>query len=131
MPALDREGYAVAATLAGGSLSSMGPLRDRCKNRSIDRDPEYLDPFFVSDLQIIDSQKRDTLKIHFEYRSFVVSPSHMSAGTISMQLCRENRAPLCVKVPGSSRAPDPLMVGIRSPDGLVVGLAAATREFWV
>jgi hypothetical protein len=44
----------------------------------------------------------------------------------------------CVKVPGSSRvqprpgwAPDPLMVGIRSPDGLVVGLAPATLEFWV
>ena len=60
---------------------------------------------------------------------------------------RENRATTCVKVPGSSRvppgktgrhpvlkyrvphgsqprpgwAPDPLMVGIRSPDGLVVG----------
>jgi hypothetical protein len=33
---------------------------------------------------------------------------------------RENRAPPCVKVPGSSRVP-PLMVGIRSPDGLVVG----------
>jgi hypothetical protein len=28
-------------------------------------------------------------------------------------------------------APDPLMVGIRSPDGLVVGLAPATLEFWV
>ncbi len=27
--------------------------------------------------------------------------------------------------------PDPLMVGIRSPDGLVVGLAPATLEFWV
>jgi hypothetical protein len=26
---------------------------------------------------------------------------------------------------------DPLMVGIRSPDGLVVGLAPATLEFWV
>jgi hypothetical protein len=62
----------------------------------------------------------------------------------------------CIKVPGSSRvpqgkqahpvlkyrvphgsqprpgwAPDPLMVGIRSPDGLVVGLAPATLEFWV
>ena len=28
-------------------------------------------------------------------------------------------------------APDPLMVGIRSPNGLVVGLAPATLEFWV
>jgi hypothetical protein len=28
-------------------------------------------------------------------------------------------------------APDQLMVGIRSPDGLVVGLAPATLEFWV
>ena len=28
-------------------------------------------------------------------------------------------------------APDPLMVGIRSPDGLMVGLAPATLEFWV
>ena len=28
-------------------------------------------------------------------------------------------------------APDLLMVGIRSPDGLVVGLAPATLEFWV
>ena len=28
-------------------------------------------------------------------------------------------------------APDPLMVGIRSPDGLVVGLAQATLELWV
>jgi hypothetical protein len=28
-------------------------------------------------------------------------------------------------------APDPLMVGIRSPDGLVVGLAPATLKFWV
>jgi hypothetical protein len=28
-------------------------------------------------------------------------------------------------------APDPLMVGIRSPDGLVIGLAPATLEFWV
>ena len=28
-------------------------------------------------------------------------------------------------------APDSLMVGIRSPDGLVVGLAPATLEFWV
>jgi hypothetical protein len=28
-------------------------------------------------------------------------------------------------------APDPLMVGIRSPDGLVVGLAPGTLEFWV
>ena len=42
----------------------------------------------------------------------------------------------CVKIPGSSRvpagwAPDPLMIGIRSPDGLVVGLAPATLEFWV
>jgi len=27
--------------------------------------------------------------------------------------------------------PDNLMVGIRSPDGLVVGLAPATLEFWV
>jgi len=31
----------------------------------------------------------------------------------------------------SEWAPDPLMVGIRSPDGLVVGLAPATLEFWV
>jgi hypothetical protein len=44
----------------------------------------------------------------------------------------------CVKylVPQGSQprpgwAPDPLMVGIRSPDGLVVGLAPATLEFWV
>ena len=29
----------------------------------------------------------------------------------------------------SGWAPDPLMVGIRSPDGLVVGLAPATLEF--
>ena len=28
-------------------------------------------------------------------------------------------------------APDSLMVGIRSPDGLVVGLAPDTLEFWV
>jgi hypothetical protein len=28
-------------------------------------------------------------------------------------------------------APDPLMVGIRSPDGLVVGISPATQEFWV
>jgi hypothetical protein len=28
-------------------------------------------------------------------------------------------------------APDPLMVEIRSPDGVVVGLAPATLEFWV
>ncbi len=28
-------------------------------------------------------------------------------------------------------APDPLMVGIRSSDGLVVGLAPATLELWV
>ena len=28
-------------------------------------------------------------------------------------------------------APHPLMVGISSPDGLVVGLAPATLEFWV
>jgi hypothetical protein len=35
------------------------------------------------------------------------------------------------KVPRPGWAPDPLMVGIRSPDGLVVGLAPATLEFWV
>jgi hypothetical protein len=50
---------------------------------------------------------------------------------------KENRVPPCVQAPGSSRvpatpwvAPYPLMVGIRSPDGLVVGLAPATLEFW-
>jgi hypothetical protein len=35
------------------------------------------------------------------------------------------------KQPRPGWAPDPLMVGIRSPDGLVVGLAPATLEFWV
>ena len=53
---------------------------------------------------------------------------------------RENREPPCVmlkyRVPHGSQprpgwTPNPLMVGIRSPDGLVVGLAAATLEFWV
>jgi hypothetical protein len=34
-------------------------------------------------------------------------------------------------LPRPGWAPDPLMVGIRSPDGLVVGLAPATLEFWV
>jgi hypothetical protein len=34
-------------------------------------------------------------------------------------------------MPRPGWAPDPLMVGIRSPDGLVVGLAPATLEFWV
>jgi hypothetical protein len=32
--------------------------------------------------------------------------------------------------PSPGWAPDPLMVGIRSPDGLVVGLAPDTLEFW-
>jgi hypothetical protein len=43
-----------------------------------------------------------------------------------------------VKVPGSSRvpappgwAPDPLMVGIRSPDGLVVGSCTSHPGVWV
>jgi hypothetical protein len=35
------------------------------------------------------------------------------------------------KVGDTSSNHDPLMVGIRSPDGLVVGLAPATLEFWV
>jgi hypothetical protein len=35
------------------------------------------------------------------------------------------------ELPRPGWAPDPLMVGIRSPDGLVVGLAPATLEFWV
>jgi len=34
-------------------------------------------------------------------------------------------------LPRPGWAPDPPMVGIRSPDGLVVGLAPATLEFWV
>jgi hypothetical protein len=34
-------------------------------------------------------------------------------------------------LPRPGWAPDPLMVGIRSPDGLVVGFAPATLEFWV
>ncbi len=39
--------------------------------------------------------------------------------------------PLCPEHIAPPWAPDPLMVGIRSPDGLVVGLAPATLEFWV
>ena len=34
-------------------------------------------------------------------------------------------------MPRPGWAPDPLMVWIRSPDGLVVGFAPATLEFWV
>ena len=34
-------------------------------------------------------------------------------------------------LPRPGWAPDPLMFGIRSPDGLVVGLAPAALEFWV
>ena len=37
----------------------------------------------------------------------------------------------CLTMPRPGWAPDPLIVGIRSPDGLVVGLAPATLEFWV
>jgi hypothetical protein len=49
------------------------------------------------------------------------------------QLCNRYREHLTHTwtVPRPGWAPDPLMVGIRSPDGLVVGLAPATLEFWV
>ncbi len=49
--------------------------------------------------------------------------------------CREVAIFKCfLKLHGEKKrpwAPDPLMVGIRSPDGLMVGLAPATLEFWV
>jgi hypothetical protein len=50
--------------------------------------------------------------------------------------CRRRRSVLKYRVPHGSQprpgwAPDPLMVVIKSPDGLVVGLAPATLELWV
>jgi hypothetical protein len=58
-------------------------------------------------------------------------------GTCNKHTTHNNSLPSYTHTPHANKRPAlgglkiPLMVGIRSPDGLVVGVAPATLEFWV
>ena len=74
----------------------------------------------------------EALQTRFEtfHWTGIAAPSCSSTECVVHGLCsvlvRVLTAP-----PRVDSGPDPLMVGIRSPDELVVGLAPATLEFWV
>ena len=69
------------------------------------------------------------------HRLLVPPPAGFAGSALSSPEPVAGSAPcgsvLIVQLPRPGWAPDPLMVGIRSSDGLVVGLAPATLEFWV